>query len=92
VATKVCEAACAAALGLLIAAGAVTQPRRAAWRPVAWLAIAALLLTALTYGVARAAEPILPGLSAEAAEHHALDEPPGVEHEHAEPTSEAHEH
>jgi hypothetical protein len=32
--------------------------------------------------VARAAEPILPGLSAEVSEHH----------EHVEPTAEAHEH
>jgi hypothetical protein len=88
VATKVCEVACAAALGLLIAAGAATQPRRAAWRPLVGLAIAAFLLTALTYGVARAAEPILPGLSAEAAEQHEHGEPPGVEHEHTEPTLE----
>jgi hypothetical protein len=91
VATKLCEAACAAALGLLITAGAATQRQRAAWRPVVGLAIAAFLLTALTYGVARAAEPILPGLSAEAAEQHQHDEAPGVEHEHAVPTQEAHE-
>jgi hypothetical protein len=92
VATKVCEVACAAALGLLIAAGAATQSRRAVWRPVVGLVMGAFILTALTYGVARAAEPILPGLSAEAAEQHAHDESPGVEHEHAEPSPEAHDH
>jgi hypothetical protein len=82
VVTKLCEVACAAALGLLIAASSAVQPRRTAWRPVVALAAAALVLTGLTYGVARAAEPILPGLSAEVSEHH----------EHVEPTAEAHEH
>jgi hypothetical protein len=90
VATKVCEVACAAALGLLIAAGAAAQPRRSAWRPVVGLAIAAFLLTTLTYGVARAAEPILPGLSAEASEQHEHEALPGAEH--AEPSPEAHDH
>jgi hypothetical protein len=53
------------------------------------LAAAALVLTGLTYGVARAAEPLLPGLSAEAAEHHEHDEATGTEHEHDEPTAES---
>jgi hypothetical protein len=95
VATKVCEVACAAALGLLIAASAIsvtTQPRRTAWRPVAGLAIAAFALTGLTYGAARAAEPLLPGLSAEAVEQHEHPGAPAPDHEHAEPTSEVHEH
>lgn len=91
VATKLCEVACAVALGLLIAASAAAQPRRIAWRPLVGLAIAAFALTGLTYGVARAAEPILPGLSAEAAEQHEHEETPGAEHEHEEPTAEAHE-
>jgi len=89
VATKLCEAACAVALGLTIAASAAVQPRRTAWRPVVALAAAALVLTGLTYGVARAAEPLLPGLSAEAAEHHEHDEATGTEHEHEEPTAES---
>ncbi len=92
VATKLCEVACAAALGLLIAASAAAQPRRTAWRPVVGLAAAALVLTGLTYGVARAAEPILPGLSAEAAEQHEHPVAPGAEHDHLEPTAETHEH
>jgi hypothetical protein len=95
VATKACEIACAAALGLLIAAGAASaasQPRRIAWRPVFGLVLAAFLLTALTYGAARAAEPVLPGLSAEAVEQHEHDEPATVDHDHVDPTGETHEH
>jgi hypothetical protein len=92
VATKLCEVACAAALGLLIAASAAAQPHRTAWRPVVALAAAALVLTGLTYGVARAAEPILPGLSAEAAEHHEHDEATGAEHEHEGTPGAEHEH
>jgi hypothetical protein len=77
-------------LGLLIAASSAVQPRRTAWRPVVALAAAALVLTGLTYGVARAAEPILPGLSAEVSEHHEHEGAPGAED--VEPTPEAHEH
>jgi|SRR3990170_5619929 len=90
VATKICEVACAAALGLLIASSAASEPRRTAWRPVVGLAIAAVVLTGLTYGAARAAEPIFPGLTAEAAENH--DQVTAPEHEHLEIPTETLDH
>jgi hypothetical protein len=83
--TKLCEIACAASLGLFITAsatGATNQLRRAAWRPIVALVVAAFVLTGLTYGVARAAEPLLPGLSAEAAEHHEHLQLPTETHDH----------
>ena len=79
-ATKACEAICAAALGLLIAATFFTQPRHYTWRPILGLALASILLAGLAYGVALAAEPFLPGLAPNATE----------EHEHA-PQEEQHE-
>jgi hypothetical protein len=86
--TKLCEIACAASLGLFIAASAASassatnQPRRAVWRPIVGLVVAAFVLTGLTYRAARAAEPLLPSLSAEAAEHHEHPQLPTETHDH----------
>ncbi|OGO13852.1 MAG: hypothetical protein A2Y93_00265 [Chloroflexi bacterium RBG_13_68_17] len=80
-ATKACEAVCAAALVLMLVASAGPQTSGRSWRTVLGLTFVSLLLTGLTYGVARAAEPFLPGLKAEEAAPH--------EHPPAEPASQA---
>jgi hypothetical protein len=89
-ATKACEVICAIALALLLVstAAATGASSRRAWRTVIALVVAAVLVTALTYGVARAAEPYLPGLTAPEAHEH--EEAPGVEHEHD--AEQPHEH
>ncbi len=88
--TKACEAVCVASLVLLIVATASPQARGRSWRTVLGLAILSLLLTGLTYGAARAAEPLLPGLSA--VEHTPHEHTPAQPGSPTSPATEAHDH
>jgi hypothetical protein len=74
---------CLAALLVLLAASAPPQARRRGWRSAVGLTLVALVLTGLTYGVARAAEPWLPGLKAAETEAHEHDGQTPHEHEPA---------
>lgn len=65
--------------------------RSAVWRSIVLLVVAAFIVGFLTYGVARAAEPVLPWLGA--TEHqHEEENVPDTEHEHKHETTPASEH
>jgi hypothetical protein len=67
---KLAEALAAAALVVLVFRNTATRAGQpAAWRVLGLLLLAAFAIGLLTYGVARAAEPLLPGLRV-AEEHH----------------------
>lgn len=69
-------------LAVLILGGTVSGTRRsAAWRTIALLVVAAFAAGFLTYGVARAAEPVLPWLGATAEHHHEEENAPDRGHE-----------
>jgi len=98
---ELCGVACKLAEGLgMMALGALVWGtltprigRRAAGRVLTGLVIGALIAGLVTYGVARAAEPIFPSLKASAAEHHheAIPEPIH-EHDHELTPTPASEH
>jgi len=90
--TKACEAVCVTALVLLMVAGAVPQARARSWRTVVELSVASLVLTGLTYGAARAAEPLLPGLKAEEHTPSQHEHAPGEAGQTTPPATEAHDH
>ncbi len=80
---KVSEGLGMAVLAILVFQATASRTGRfAAWRAVSLLVIAALVAGFLTYGVARAAEPMLPWLGAPAEQHHEHESPPEPEHMH----------
>lgn len=70
-------------LGVLVF-GEITSKvgRREAWRVITLLVIGALIAGFVTYGVARAAEPMFPSLGVSAEEHHDHGRVPEPTHEH----------
>jgi hypothetical protein len=90
---KLCEALGMITLGILIFQGLLLNAGRfVAWRAITLIILVSFLAAFATYGVARAAEPIFPSLSAQVEEHH-HDESAPEEHHHDESTATPeHEH
>ena len=84
---KFCEALGMLSLLILIFQGLLLHAGRLhAWRAISLILVVSILAGFVTYGIARATEPILPWLAAPAEGHH-HDESiplPGEEHEHNE--------
>ncbi len=96
---KLAEGLGMVAIGVLILGELTsTAGRRAGWRVISLLVIGAFIAGFVTYGVARAAEPMFPGLGASTDEHHDHDETApeseGEHHDHEEtaPESEDEQH
>lgn len=94
VACKLCEAVGMLTLGILIFQGAILNAGRTiAWRAITTIVLLSFLTAFITYGVARAAEPVFPALSVPLEEHHQHDEGESEEHHHLEATPTAeHDH
>jgi len=91
--SKLCEALCIAALILWAAAQARLAPvGQRIWRRAALLLAVALISGFAIYEVARAAQPLLPGLTASEEGHTHEHEEEGHTHEHPDEPSEGHEH
>ena len=83
VACKLCEGLAMITLAILIFQGLILQAGQLiAWRRIAFIALFSILAGFLTYGVARAAEPIFPSLSTPAEAHHHDENTPMPEHDH----------
>lgn len=79
VVTAASETICLVALAASMTAATLARPRPQARRLILGLVVASLVFTGLTYSVAIAAEPLLPGLtSVEEVEH---EETPEAEHD-----------
>ena len=84
---KLCEALGMVTLGILIFQGLLLNAGRfVAWRAITLIILVSFIAAFATYGVARAAEPIFPSLSAPEEEHH-HDEGAPEEHQHDESMS-----
>jgi len=92
---KFCEALGMISLCILIFQGLILHADRSiAWRAIAGIVVISFLASFVTYGVARAAEPILPWLSSSEDEHHDEMVPSSeADHQHEDsiPTAE-HDH
>jgi len=90
---KLCEVLGMVTLGILIFQGLLLNSGRfVAWRAISLIILVSFIAAFATYGVARAAEPIFPSLSAPVEEQH-HDESAPEEHPHDESTSTLeHEH
>jgi hypothetical protein len=83
------------ALGILILGEATSKAGlRTGWRVITLLLIGALIAGFVTYGVARAAEPMFPWLGVTVEEHHDHQTTPEPIHDHQHETTptQAHEH
>ena len=90
---KLSEVLGAVVLGLLIfRAAASTRGRLVAWRLITVAVVAAFAVAWGTYGVARAAEPILPWLNAPIEHQQEQELSPGLEHQPEQATPPAPEH
>ena len=89
---KFCEVLGMITLCILIFQGLILHADRSiAWRAIAGIVVVSFLASFVTYGVARAAEPILPWLSSSEDEHHDEIVPSSKEdhqHEDSIPTAE----
>jgi hypothetical protein len=92
-ACKLCEVLGMITLAILIFQGLLLKDGRlAAWRTITLIVLFSFVAALATYGVARAAEPIFPSLSAPAAEqHHDEDAPQDHHHDEITPSPE-HDH
>lgn len=83
---KLCEALGMITLLILIFQGLVFHASRFnAWRAVSLIVLVSFLVASVTYGVARAAEPVLPWLARPVQEHHHDENVPSEEeHNHDE--------
>ena len=78
---KLCEGLGMISLAILIFQGLILNAGRAiAWRAMAVIILLSFLVGFVTYGVARAAEPVFPMLSAHG--HHEEESAPAAEEEH----------
>ena len=90
---KACEAVGMVILTALIFKGLTLNANlRIAWRAVLLIALFSIIAGFVTYGVAGAAEPIFPGLSAQVEEHHHKESAPQEGHPHESSFPEEHAH
>jgi len=82
-ACKLCEGLGMVTLAILIFQGMILKAgRTAAWRVVASIVLFSIISAFITYGIARAAEPLFPSLSTPAEENHHEEATPGPDHDH----------
>lgn len=90
---KVCEAFGMIVLTILIFHGLTLNANmRIAWRAVMLIVLFSIISGFVTYGVAGAAEPIFPALSAQTAEHHHEESTPQEAHHQEGASTEEHAH
>lgn len=83
IACKLCEGLGMITLAILLFQGLILKGgRTVAWRMIALIVLFSFISAFVTYGIARAAEPIFPSLSAPAEEHHHDESTPVPEHDH----------
>ncbi len=84
---KLCEGLGMLTLAILIFQGIVLNVNRAsAWRAMTTIILLSFLTAFVTYGIARAAEPLFPMLSIPSDEHHEHEEDESEDHHHDEGT------